>query len=143
MAFDFWRFHMRALIITLVITMTFAASARADVDVIRTGYENPALVIAKSTLYGAGAGLCVGLAVAVAVEDHEKEILRWSFVGGTLGGFLLGVVHVATRPDATTSLLEVDAGGLALGVPAPEFRVQKIEGESDLQTRVTLVSIGF
>ena len=92
------------------------APSRAGVNVERTGSENPVQEVAKSTLYGALAGLVVGGAIALAAQDDSGESVRWGIVGGTFVGLGLGIYFVSHRPQPT-ALLELDRGGVGLAPP--------------------------
>jgi hypothetical protein len=97
--------------------------ANAEPVIQRQGSENPVTEVAKSTVFGALAGLALGGAVAlVANGDNDGDIVKWSFVGGTFLGFGYGVYHVATRPK-TTALLEFQGRtpSLHAAIPAPEL----------------------
>ena len=91
----------------------------AQVEERRHSSANPVVEIFKSTVYGAGAGLVVGLAIEL-IEDQDGEAIRWGFVGGTFLGMGYGIYHVATRPGPTGAFLEGDMDGFAFGVPRPE-----------------------
>jgi hypothetical protein len=110
------------LCVTLALTV-LAPAARGDVDVEREGSENPVLEVAKSTLWGALAGLVVGGAIALidSDNDHNGDIVRWGFVGGTFLGMGYGIYHVSTRPEPT-AMLQLQGGDLRLNavLPAPE-----------------------
>ena len=95
------------------------APASAAVNVERKGAENPVAEVFKSTVYGALAGLVVGGAIALAVNDENSsgDIMRWSFVGGTMIGLGAGIYFVSKRPQPT-ALLELKNGSLGLQ-PAP------------------------
>lgn len=117
---------MKSLVSMLVCVFVIAGALSSEVSaaptVQRQGSENPVIEVAKSTLLGALGGLALGGALAlVSSGDNDGEIVRWSFVGGTLIGFGYGIYHVSTRPK-TTALLEFQGGSPSLHVviPAPE-----------------------
>jgi hypothetical protein len=130
-----------ALAAILILLSFFTNVADAQVQVVRGGEENPVVTIAKSTLYGAGAGLLLGFAAALVVENNEGEIIKWSFVGGTFGGFLFGVYHAATRPKPTASLLKIQPDGLAKwSLPQPQVRLSR---DGSFAITADLVEISF
>jgi hypothetical protein len=113
------------LSILLCATMTLGAlpaPSPADVNIERRGAENPMVEIFKSTVYGALAGLVVGGAVALAVndEDSTSDIFRWSIVGGTMVGLGAGIYFVAKRPQPA-GLLELKDGNLAIHLTPPQI----------------------
>ena len=85
--------------------------------------DNPVVEVARSTLYGGLAGLALGLAAALVVDD-SGEAVKWGFVIGTFGGFIWGVVH-QTRSSSQLSVLEVRPGnGARVRLPSPRaFRL--------------------
>jgi MFS family permease len=103
----------RLLTAGLVAAVVISAvpSARAAVNVERRGDENAVVEIFRSTLYGAGAGLIVGGAIALAIKDDSGEPWRWGFVAGTFAGLGYGIYQVSKRPPPT-ALLELHEGGL-------------------------------
>ena len=88
-------------------------SASAAVDVERHGTENPVIEIAKSTTYGALAGMTVGLAIELAQDDSDSDAIRWGTVIGTFAGLAGGIYFVATRPSGG-ALLEIENGKLGI-----------------------------
>lgn len=129
------------LLVVILLTMVFNSKAAAQVTVIRSGEENPMVTIGKSTLYGAGTGILIGLALSLVVDEDFGDVMKWSFVGGTLGGFTIGVVHVITRSRANSSLLNFDSKGFAgFALPIPDVRVA---ADKSLGVRVPVVSLSF
>ncbi len=127
------------VLVASLIMLWMISSAQAQVTVARTGQENPMVVIAKSTMYGAATGIILGLALSLAVEEDFGDVMRWSFVGGTLGGFLIGVYHVATRPQPSSALLQFNETGFArVAFPTPALRMDK---DRSLDFRISLVSL--
>jgi hypothetical protein len=108
------------LVIASLMLALSAPATRADVNVNRSGSENPMVEVAKSTVWGGLAGLMLGAAVALATEgtDSDGNIIRWSFVGGTFLGFGVGAYHVMSRPSPT-ALLELENGAGRLHAVAP------------------------
>jgi hypothetical protein len=76
----------------------FLTRSSGSVSISRTGAENPVLEVAKSTYWGAVAGLVLGGAVSLAKEKHTLAPLRWGIAIGAFGGFGAGVYFVANRP---------------------------------------------
>jgi hypothetical protein len=132
---------MRYLILVLLALALFAGDARSDVDVIRRGEENPMLTVAKSTFWGAMTGLVLGGAIALVAQDNEEDILRWSIAAGTFVGFAVGIYHVATRPSATNSLIQMGGNGVSLGVPNLELDWRAEKGQTS--ARLSVFSYGF
>ncbi|HTO91690.1 MAG TPA: hypothetical protein VMJ70_11225 [Candidatus Sulfotelmatobacter sp.] len=105
---------MRRLISAALVAVALGPNpARAAVNVERHGSENGMVEIARSTIYGALAGLVVGGAIELAAKDDSGEPLRWGIVIGTFAGLGYGIYSVATRPKPT-ALLELDRGELKL-----------------------------
>ena len=98
------------------------ATGLAGINVERHGTENPVVEVFKSTLYGALAGVVVGGAVVLAVNDGDSaaEIMRWSIVGGTMLGLGVGLYFVAKRPQPS-GMLELKDGALAIHLPTPQI----------------------
>ena len=98
-----------------------APASVADVNVSRTGSENPMVEVARSTFWGGMAGLMLGTAVALATDgtDGDGSVIRWSFVGGTFIGFGVGMYHVMSRPSPT-AILELEHGAARLHAVLPE-----------------------
>jgi len=118
-------------ILVVVCLMAFGlnSSARAQVTVVRGGNENPMVSVAKSTFYGALTGLLVGGALVLATESDDGDIMRWSFVGGTFGGLILGLYHVANRPGPSNSMLHFNSKGLQKArLPKPMLRMSRTTG---------------
>lgn len=114
------RNHLLFLLVILSLVFSINTQAQAQVTVVRGGSENPVVTIGKSTFYGGATGLLLGLALTLVIEEDTGDILKWSFVGGTFGGFLLGIYHVANRPQPSSALLQFDSGKLVkLNVPKP------------------------
>jgi hypothetical protein len=133
---------MRVLLILLVFAL-FATAARADVEVRRYGAENPMVTIAKSTMWGGLAGLILGGATALVAGENEDDIIKWFFVGGVFVGCGVGIYHVATRPEPTASLLQIDGDGLAVNFPTVRFSPERVTGAYHWRGTVTLFSLGF
>ena len=115
----------KPLAILLCATLAFGAlpaPASAAVNVERQGAENPMVEVFRSTVYGALAGLVVGGAIALAVNDEDAtgDIFRWSIVGGTVVGLGAGIYFVSKRPQPS-ALLELKDGGLSLHPASPQI----------------------
>ena len=98
-----------------------ASPARAEVIVERQGQENPMVEVFKSTVYGALAGIVVGLAIEAADDGSDQgEAIRWGFVAGTGAGLLTGVYFTARRAPAEP-VLEFSGGALHYGAFQPDL----------------------
>ena len=99
----------------------FLTRSSGSVSISRTGAENPVLEVAKSTYWGAVAGLVLGGAVSLAKEKHTLAPLRWGIAMGAFGGFGAGVYFVANRP-VPSAMFELRDGVLtpAAGLTAFE-----------------------
>lgn len=85
--------------------------------------------------------MLLGLALALVLEQDTGEIMRWSFVTGTFGGFLIGIYHVANRPQPASAILQFNATGLAKVIlPKPELR---LGSNRSFGLRVNLVSLSL
>ena len=105
----------------LALLMANANAASAQVVEAREGSSNPAEILFKSTLFGAGTGLALGGAyLLVADAPDVGETLRWSTAGGAAGGLLIGLVYMVTRSDPEGSIdegaVQVDDNGLRFSV---------------------------
>jgi hypothetical protein len=92
----------RIAVVIVVIALALQASngARADINEERQGEANPSAVIFHATLFGAGTGLLLGGAYALVENSSNRDTwdtLRWSVAGGTVLGFVVGLVYVTTR----------------------------------------------
>ena|SRR3990172_4821911 len=127
--------------LVLILIFFFTTTSQAQVQIVRTGQENPVVTIGKSTLYGAGTGLLLGLALSLVVDEDTGDILKWSFVGGTFGGFFLGIYHVASRPQPASAMLQFNSTGLAkVTLPQPQLSFNQ---NRSLDFRVNLVSLSL
>jgi len=125
----------------LLVVLVSVHSSYAQVQVVRSGQENPVVTIGKSTLYGAGTGLLLGLALSLVINEDTGDVVKWSFVTGTFGGFFLGVYHVASRPSASSALLQFEGGRLAkVRFPEPQIRWLR---SRQMEFRVSLVSVSL
>jgi hypothetical protein len=107
-----------------VVTLSATGSLHGQVEVEREGAANPMATVGKATLYGTGTGLLLGSAYALATSnDNFGESLKWGFIAGAGGGFLVGVVYLFTRPQPTSSaLLHFDKEDFQ-SVQIPKFTV--------------------
>ena len=123
-------------IFTVAIALPLTAYAQ---DRVRVSDENPVATIAKATLWGALAGLALGGATALLVDDNQEDIIKWFFAGGTFFGFGYGLYHVSTRPKSV-GLLDVNAEGLAFSTPTLGLsKVGTIPDGGSWRADVTLV----
>jgi len=115
------RVQPAAVLLMLTVAITLIASpAVAAVDIERHGEENPVAEIAKSTFYGALAGVVIGGAIEAADNGSDDgEAFRWCFVGGTFIGLAAGIYFTARRPSPTP-VFEFGGGRLHVGALAPE-----------------------
>lgn len=127
---------LTALILACLALTMFAPAARAAINVERQGSENPVLEVAKSTLYGGLAGIVLGGALALVVdEDSRGDVFKWCFVGGTLVGTAAGIYFVATRP-APKAMLEFEDGKAHLAAVPPTLA-------ADGSMRLRIVGLRF
>lgn len=76
----------------------------------RESEANPASVMFRSTLYGAGTGLALGGAYALIEQGGDPstgEILRWGTAIGAAAGLAVGLVYVVTRSQPEGEVDEV------------------------------------
>ena len=134
---------MRVAVIVLLLCAVMVVTTNAQVSVVREGEENPVITVAKSTAWGALAGLVLGGAVALVADENQENITKWFFVGGVFGGFGYGIYHVATREHTTTALLRIDGDGVDWSVPSVACRQRTDGGYRDPGAAVTLLSVSF
>jgi hypothetical protein len=134
---------MRILITIYLILSILWVNADAEVEVRRWGDENPVKVVAKSIFWGAVAGLALGGAIAIVADEDQEDYIKWGFVIGTFGGFGYGIYHVATRERPTTSLLNINEGGLAFNFPTVRLVPIELYEDRHLDGRVSFVSFHF
>ncbi len=127
-------------LVALLALVLFPAGGFAQVEVQRRGEENPVLTVSKSTIYGGLAGLVLGGALALAVNENEGDIVKWFFVAGTFGGFGAGVYHVTHRPAPSSALFSISSGRVDVAMPAPWFSAS---GPKERTVRVPLLDIGY
>ncbi len=132
---------MRCLALLFFFALLAVTPSDAQVTVVREGQENPVVTVAKSTLWGGLAGLVLGSAIALVVEDNEDDVVKWFFVGATVGGFGLGIYHVATREGPSSALLQIDREGVV--VRAPVVFVRSAGTPQTIRTGVTLLDWRF
>jgi hypothetical protein len=153
-----WRSIMRKRLslgpaaIALALFCSFQESVSAQVVEKRQGEANPAAVIFRSTLYGAGTGLVLGGAYALIEEDDDPstgEILKWGTAGGAAAGFLIGLVYVITRSEPkgdaeVTGVLQLERGDLGIAVPTILMAEQRdVAGRTARAAEVNLVKVRF
>lgn len=118
--------RMQMILAAVALALTLVHGSRVDVPAqvveAREGQSNPAAVLFRATLYGAGTGLALGGAYALIADDDDPgtgEILKWGISGGAAAGFLIGLIHVATRSDPEGSvgeqgMIQIENGNLHL-----------------------------
>ncbi len=86
------------LLATLVVMLSLPSAARPQIP--ELGDHNAVMSVGLGTIGGALLGLGVGVTLGDAVDDEgiDGDVVRWSYVVGTLGGFLLGVVDASSQP---------------------------------------------
>ncbi|MBD3236221.1 MAG: hypothetical protein GF330_05935 [Candidatus Eisenbacteria bacterium] len=76
-------------LVLLLLLLAFAPSRASE----------PLLTVSKNMLLGGATGLVLGGTLTLVVDEEDRsEVVRWSAVLGTFGGFALGVV-LALRGD--------------------------------------------
>lgn len=131
---------MRVAIVALCLLCFVTVTANAQVEVRRHGAENPMVTIAKSILWGGIAGLALGAATALIVDENQEEYIRWFFVGGVFVGLGVGIYHVATRPEPTGALIQTDGDKLAFNPQA--FKLRRVRG-GEPELRLSLFAYDF
>ncbi len=99
--------YVAPVIIALALLHGVPDDAAAQVVEAREADANPAEVLFRATLYGAGTGLALGGAYALIDDDGDPgtgEILKWGVAGGAGAGFLIGLIYVAVRPQPEGSI---------------------------------------
>jgi len=144
------RISLIAAILALSALVGTSDAVSAQVVEGREAEANPASVIFRSTLYGAGTGLALGGAYALIEQGDADtgDILRWGAALGTAGGLLVGLLYVATRSEPEGSaddvgLLQLRDGDLHL---SPVFTTTRFIELPDAHLRtldVHLVRVGF
>lgn len=103
------RRYLAPAVISLALLPGSQQGLTAQVVEARESEANPAPVLLRATLYGAGTGLVLGGAYLLVKDDDGPdtgEVLRWSTAGGAAAGFLIGLIYVATRPQPEGSIGE-------------------------------------
>ena len=114
-----WKSTSGLALTALALVLTFSSTASAQVVEAREGSANPAEVLFRSTLFGAGTGLALSGAYVLADDDVDAgAALRWGAAGGAAGGFLIGLVYMVTRGDSDgeAGAVQLDEDGLRLSV---------------------------
>ena len=121
----------------LLIAITAFNGAAQAVD----NQESSVVTVGKSTFYGALTGLLVGGAAALVSGGSSGEILKWSFVGGTAGGFIWGVHDVSTRPEQSAAIFSLRPDGSTLvSFPKPQI---SLSDDGSLDFDMTVFSLAF
>lgn len=114
------RSRLGSALTALALLSGVAGTASAQVVEAREGSANPAEVLFRSTLFGAGTGLALGGAYVLVDDDVDVgQTLRWSTAGGAAGGLLIGLVYMVTRSGARDG----DAGAVVLDEDGLRFSV--------------------
>jgi hypothetical protein len=119
----------------LLAALLSASPALAELRVERRSDENPAVEIARSTVYGGLAGLTVGLAFAALDDSPHPDLIQNSFAIGTFAGLGLGIYWVFSRPQPR-AMIEIDGKGPHLALAPPEIG-------PDGRPRMRLVHVTF
>ena len=133
------RFRALAAALVALLSLPNAPPALAEVNVERHSSENPMVEVARSTMYGALAGLIVGGAIELAAKDDSGEPLRWGIVGGTMVGLGYGLWWTSHRPSG--AMLEYEDGTLRAHAMPTIQGVVTPDGMREAQIR--LVAIRF
>jgi hypothetical protein len=140
------------LAVVLALASIAQSSVRAQVVERREDDANPAIVLFRATLFGAGTGLLLGGAYALVEEDDDLstgEILKWGAAGGAAGGAIVGLLHWMTRSEPQGSAEEVSSGDPAATAPrvlAPGLAFAQRRdsaGKKQPELRVNLVNLAF
>jgi hypothetical protein len=114
------KIYLTMLAVLIAATISVSPSL-ADIQVQRRSDENPAVEIARSTVYGGLAGLSVGLAFAALDKDNpHPDLIPNSFAIGTFAGLGLGLYWVFSRPQPV-AMIHVDEAGTHVGFAPPEI----------------------
>jgi len=134
----------------LALVLTMGTGVSAQVVEGRDSEANPASVIFRSTLYGAGTGLALGGAYALVNDDDDTgDILRWGVATGAAAGLLIGLVHIATRsePEEDTNgvgMLRFDGAGVGLSMDGVlSTRMVRLPDRAFRVLDIRLVGVGF
>jgi len=116
----------------------------------RDAEANPASVIFRSTLYGAGTGLVLGGAYILVADDADTgDVLRWSTAGGAAAGVLIGLAYLATRSEPENAegevgMLRIEGGNARVSLAgAVSPRLRSLPGIRLRTVDLNLVSVGF
>ena len=134
--------------IIIIVAFTVALSAPlshlfGQVVEQRTGTANPMETIGKSTLYGMGTGILLGTAYSLASNNTKfVDGVKWGFIAGTGGGFIVGAVYVLTRPSPRESALLEFGKSKNIRIAWPAHRVYLSRGSITGAT-INLLHIDF
>lgn len=146
------RASIAATLTAVTLTVGLPGTLSGQVVEARESEANPASVLFRSTLYGAGTGLVLTGAYALIDDDDVGERLRWGTAIGAGAGLLVGLVYLASRSDAEEEgqgagaprdggLLRVEDGALSVSVPGIASRVQNLPGPDPRMLDVDVVVI--
>jgi hypothetical protein len=117
------RYLASALVALAMVAGTRSTVAAQPVDE-RASQANPAAVIFRASLYGAGTGLVLGSGYALLDQTDASPgaLLKWGVAGGVAAGALIGLIYWATRSPPQDSaaeggVLRVGRDGVAVSVP--------------------------
>lgn len=107
-------------VLLLVAGATSPASMEAQVVEGREAEANPASVLFRSTLYGAGTGAALGGAYLLIADDPDAgDVMSWSVAGGAAAGLLIGALYAVTRSepeDGEAALMRFGSAGWRVSV---------------------------
>ncbi len=124
-----------AIILILVLALMTPRVVHAE--------ENAMLTVSKTIVYGGLAGLILGSAIALAADDNEGDIIKWSFVAGTFAGLGVGIHSVSKRSGPGSAVLSIEGADVAWNTPAPSFAFESdplATGEYDKSAKLALLS---
>ncbi|NNE08923.1 MAG: hypothetical protein HKN20_10230 [Gemmatimonadetes bacterium] len=127
---------MTRIAITLILVLALMTPRAAHAE------ENAMLTVSKTIVYGGLAGLILGSAIALAADDNEGDIIKWSFVAGTFAGLGVGI-HSVSKRGGPSAVLSIEGNELAWNAPSPAFTFESdplATGEYDKGAKISLLS---
>lgn len=145
---------LTSVMVALALALGTYDSLSAQVVERRESEANPAAVIFRATLFGAGTGLVLGGAYALVESGDTStgDILKWGVAGGAAAGAVIGLIYWATRsqPEGSAeeideaSLLRFQGGDLSVAVPALEVaRLEDVSGRTFRTVEASLLQLRF